>query len=418
MIDYAKYLASAQWHKVRQLALERAGQKCQICGSKNSLDVHHNTYDHLGNEDEHLEDLVVLCADHHRLYHDALAEVERHSDRRLEETFIGALLQESLEFVGSVSDLSADVFTSSLCREIFNYVLRRTAKGQETDAAIAISHLTGQRLLSEQEAEEFVNRCISYCLQRCNLSDYAEVLNVFYFRRLMQQLPAKITTLVRNSVGMSITEMVDALGTQVQSITDLDKSQSLTSIADGLLYAFQDIEARNQGLFLPGMSCNYYDLDAMTGGGFQPSDLIIVAGRPGMGKTSLCLNIAYNVARLHKLPVLIFSMEMSQEQLLQRLVSSEAGIESQRLRTGRIAQQEWELLSHAMGELSELPIFIDDTPNLTVAEIRSKARRLQMQHGKLGLIVLDYLQLGVDLAKLSPGARLAESLTMKNFQLG
>lgn len=393
MIDYAEYLASAKWRKVRQLALERAGQKCQICGSKNSLDVHHNTYDHLGNEDEHLEDLVVLCADHHHLYHDALAEVERHSDRRLEETFIGALLQESVEFVGSVSYLSADVFTSSLCREIFNYVLRRAAKGQETDAAIAISYLTGQRLLCEQEAEEFVDRCINYCSQQGNLSDYAELLNVLYFRRLMQLLPAKITTLVRNSVGMSITEMVDALETQVQSITALDKSQSLTSIADGLLYAFQDIEARNQGKSLPsGVSCNFYDLDAMTGG-LQPSDLIIVAGRPGMGKTSFTLGLVHNIARLHKLPVLVFSMEMSQEQMLQRLVSCEAGIESQRLRTGRIAQNEWELLSHAITELSELPIFIDDTPALTVAEFRSKARRLQMQHGKLGLIVLDYLQL-------------------------
>jgi replicative DNA helicase len=126
--------------------------------------------------------------------------------------------------------------------------------------------------------------------------------------------------------------------------------------------------------------------------GFQRSDLIIAAGRPSMGKTSFCLDIARNVA--HQLPVAVFSLEMSKEQLVYRLLSSEVQIESGRLRSGRIGQNEWEPLTHAIGTLSQLPIFIDDTPNISVIEMRSKARRLQAeQGGALGLILIDYLQL-------------------------
>jgi replicative DNA helicase len=146
-------------------------------------------------------------------------------------------------------------------------------------------------------------------------------------------------------------------------------------------------------MVLPGISCGFYDLDAMTQG-FQRSDLIITAGRPSMGKTSFVLNIARNIAAFHKLPVAVFSLEMSKEQLVYRLLSSEVKIESGRLRAGRINQNEWEPLGHAISILSQLPVFIDDTPNISVNEMRSKARRLQAeQGGALGLILIDYLQL-------------------------
>jgi replicative DNA helicase len=128
--------------------------------------------------------------------------------------------------------------------------------------------------------------------------------------------------------------------------------------------------------------------------GFQRSDLIIAAGRPSMGKTSFVLNMARNIAALQKLPVAIYSLEMSKLQLVYRLLSSEVEMESSRLRTGRIAQNEWEKLGHAISMLSQMPIFIDDTPNISVTEMRSKCRRLQAeQGGALGLILIDYLQL-------------------------
>jgi replicative DNA helicase len=167
----------------------------------------------------------------------------------------------------------------------------------------------------------------------------------------------------------------------------------LTPTADILIDTFSEIEQRSLGVVLPGVPCGFYDLDAMTQG-FQRSDLIIAAGRPSMGKTSFVLNMARNIAALQKLPVAIYSLEMSKLQLVYRLLSSEVEMESSRLRTGRIAQNEWEKLGHAISMLSQMPIFIDDTPNISVTEMRSKCRRLQAeQGGALGLILIDYLQL-------------------------
>jgi replicative DNA helicase len=154
---------------------------------------------------------------------------------------------------------------------------------------------------------------------------------------------------------------------------------------------FQEIETRHEGVALPGLPSDFYDLDAMTGG-FQRSDLIIVAGRPSMGKTSFALGIARNIS--DNLPVAIFSLEMSKEQLVQRLLACEAEIESNYLRTGRIASNQWERLGQGFGILSGLPIYIDDTPNQTVMQMRSQVRRLQAEKGgKLGLVLIDYLQL-------------------------
>ncbi|MFM6108010.1 MAG: replicative DNA helicase, partial [Sphaerospermopsis kisseleviana] len=176
-------------------------------------------------------------------------------------------------------------------------------------------------------------------------------------------------------------------------ITQEKPQEGLVHISDTLVHTFQEIETRHEGVALPGIPSGFYDLDAMTSG-FQRSDLIIVAGRPSMGKTAFCLNLAHNIAAGYKLPVAVFSLEMSKEQLVQRLLASEAQIESGYLRSGRISQTQWDSLGRAIGMLSEMPIFIDDTPNITVTQMRSQARKLQAQQNtELGLIIIDYLQL-------------------------
>src|SRR3954447_21735023 len=140
-----------------------------------------------------------------------------------------------------------------------------------------------------------------------------------------------------------------------------------------------------------GVPTGFTDLDRLTGG-LQRSDLIILAARPAVGKTSLCLSIAHNSAVKHNQSVAVFSLEMSKEQLVQRLLSMDAGIDQQRLRTGWIEDEEWDRIIYAMGTLSEANIWIDDTPGITTVEMRSKARRLQAEHG-IDLIIVDYLQL-------------------------
>ncbi len=372
--------------------MERAGYKCQICGRTQNLDIHHNTYENLGNERDHLEDLIVLCSEHHQVYHDALAEVEKLTDQRLEERLIGTLLQQTPAFIQTLLYLPAEIFTSSLRREVFSYLCLRASEDKAIDSAIVASYLIHRGLLKAEEAEELLNSWVNLCPEPQKAEAYAKELHDLYLRRKMQQLPAKITRLNRD-YQRTVTELIDAIQAEVQSIANEANNNRMMPVAEALLTVFQDIESHHQGIALPGLSCNFYDLDAMTGG-FQRSDLIIVAGRPSMGKTSFALNIVHNIAVLHKLPVVIFSLEMSTEQLIQRLLSSEAGIESNRLRAGRVSQNEWEPLSHAIGNLSELSIFIDDTPNITVTQMRSQARRIQIEQGKeIGLILIDYLQL-------------------------
>ncbi len=139
------------------------------------------------------------------------------------------------------------------------------------------------------------------------------------------------------------------------------------------------------------MPTGFKDLDQLTSG-LQPSELIIIAARPSMGKTVLCLNIARNAAINSKVPVAIFSLEMSRDQLAQRMLCAEARVDGQRLRTGYLTESDWPKLADALGRLSEAPIYIDDSPGATVIEIRSKARRIKAEHG-LGLVIIDYMQL-------------------------
>ena len=194
-------------------------------------------------------------------------------------------------------------------------------------------------------------------------------------------------TIVGDDLGTTARDVLDrALGTT-------NSVSTLTPCSDLLAEAFTEIEQRSQGMVLPGVPCGFYDLDAMTQG-FQRGDLIIAAGRPSMGKTAWALGVARNVAAGQKLPVAIFSLEMSKQQLVYRLLSSEVAMETSRLRTGRIAQHEWEPLGMAISALSQFPIQIDDTPMPTTAEMRTKARQLHAQQGgSLGLIIIDYLQL-------------------------
>ena len=150
-------------------------------------------------------------------------------------------------------------------------------------------------------------------------------------------------------------------------------------------------ELQRGGGSITGVASGFKDLDELTAG-FQPSDLIIVAGRPSMGKTAFVLNIAQNAALDHNVPVAFFSLEMSKEQLVQRLLTSEGRVDAQRLRKGKLHDDEFVRLGRAAGILSHAPIWIDDTPSMTLLEMRSKARRLKIDNN-IGMIVIDYLQL-------------------------
>jgi replicative DNA helicase len=310
----------------------------------------------------------------------------------VEEAILGGILLDP-EAIGRVSDrLSPEAFYISAHKDIYQAALRLHSQGKPTDLLSITAWLFDHELLTRIGGKSKLSQLMDRTVSAVNIDALAALVMDKYLRRQLIKSGNEIVQLGYET-ETELPIVLDQAEQKVFGITQARPQQGLIAVSDTLIHTFQDIENRHQGIALPGISCNFYDLDAMTGG-FQRSDLIIAAGRPSMGKTSFALNLAYNIAALHKLPVAIFSLEMSKEQLVQRLLSSEAGIESNRLRAGRVSQNEWEPLSRAIGMLSEMPIFIDDTPNITVTEMRSQARRLQAEQGtQLGLILIDYLQL-------------------------
>ena len=309
-----------------------------------------------------------------------------------EEAILGGILLDP-EAISRVAELlDPSCFAIKAHQTIYRTTLNLHLQGKPTDLMTVTTWLDDRNRLEEVGGQMKLAQLVDRTVSAVNIDQYALLVIEKAMRRNLIRAGHETIDLGYDT-AVDIEEVLDRAEQQIFNITQVRPQQNLISIAETLINTFQDIEDRHEGVALPGLNCDFYDLDAMTGG-FQRSDLIIVAGRPSMGKTALCTNISYNIAKIHKLPVAIFSLEMSKEQLVQRLLSAEAKIESNRLRSGRISQSEWEPLTIAIGTLSELPVFIDDTPNITVTEMRSKVRRLQAeQGGAMGLVLIDYLQL-------------------------
>jgi replicative DNA helicase len=309
-----------------------------------------------------------------------------------EEAILGGLLLDP-EALGRVMEiLVPEAFYIAAHRDIYKGALALHAKGQPADLMTIAVWLKDNGKLEQVGGQTRLAQLVDRTISAANIDQYATLVMDKYTRRLLIQAGGDIAQLGYDTT-LPLENVLDQSEQRLFGITQARPQGGLTATSDILIETFSEIEQRSLGVVLPGIPCGFYDLDAMTQG-FQRSDLIIAAARPSMGKTSFVLNIARNIAALQKLPVAIYSLEMSKVQLVYRLLSSEVEMESSRLRTGRIAQNEWEKLGHAISVLSQMPIFIDDTPNISVTEIRSRARRLQAeQGGALGLILIDYLQL-------------------------
>lgn len=309
-----------------------------------------------------------------------------------EEGILGGILLDS-EAIGKVADqLPPDAFYVKSHQEIYRAALTLYSQNKPTDLMTVSTWLNDHSKLERIGGQDKIARLVDRTISAVNVEQYALLVLDKYLRRRLIKAGSEITEL-GYQVGAEVEQVLDQSQQKIFSLGLARPNQGLIPIGDTLVQTFQEIETHNQGLAIPGIPCGFYDLDAITGG-FQSSDLIIVAGRPSMGKTSFALNIGQRIANQHKLPVAIFSLEMSKEQLIMRMLSTEARIEANRLRAGRINQHEWEPLNISLASLSELPIFIDDSPNPTVMQMRTQARRLQTESGgKLGMIIIDYLQL-------------------------
>lgn len=233
-----------------------------------------------------------------------------------------------------------------------------------------------------------------------NVGQYAHLIKESSIKRRLIQLGGQITDACFDE-EKELREVIDTAESGIFSISQGNIVRGFVPIKQSLTSSFDRIdELHKNGAGLRGVRTGFTDLDTMLSG-MQASNLLILAARPGTGKTAMAMNIAQFVSVHEKTPIGIFSLEMSQEELVDRLLVGQADIDAWRLKTGKLSEADFTKLSEAMGQLADAPIFIDDTPGITISEMRTKARRLQLEHG-VGLLVVDYLQL------VNPG-RKAES---------
>ena len=309
-----------------------------------------------------------------------------------EEYILGALLldPQSIDRVSPI--LSVEAFYASAHQKIYQALITLHQQGKTPDLIMVSGYLKDHNLLELSGGKTKLVQLANTSVSSINVDGYANlVLEKFLLRRLIDaghEIVAKASR-----VDDELEVIFDQSEQAIWAVTQSQSSSSVKHISEAAMKNYEAIEERAANPEANnGFKTGFYDLDAMTKG-LQPSDLIILAARPSMGKTALALNIAHNLAKAYDTPVLAFSLEMSDEQLSYRLLSSESGIPSTRLRAEELQKEEYQKLSRAIWAVTELPIYIDDSSTISVTEMRSRARQLQAQHGKLGLILLDYLQL-------------------------
>lgn len=264
-------------------------------------------------------------------------------------------------------------------------------KGEPVDLVTVTSELQDRHWLEEAGGVSYLTDLANAVPTASNVSHYSRVVEE---KSLLRRLIRTATSIASDGYE-SDHEVDDVLSDAERMILEVSNrrtSGAFVSIKDVLMETYDNIEMlQGRGDALTGVSSGFQDLDRMTAG-FQRSDLIIVAARPSMGKTAFALNIAQNIATKSDENVAIFSLEMGASQLVQRMLCAEGNIDGTRLRTGQLIEEDWEKLAMAMGSLSRAGIYIDDSPGITVADIRAKCRRLKQERG-LGMILIDYLQL-------------------------
>ena len=309
-----------------------------------------------------------------------------------EEAILGGILLDPEAMARVADSLVTKAFSLEAHQQIYHAAQVLHFQGKLTDLMGVSTYLADHNLLEKIGGTTKLAQLLNRTVSAVNIDRYTALVMDKYARRQLIYAGHEIVDLGYDTTK-DLETVLDESEQKIFKLTQERPQEGLVPISDTIINAFNTIEELHQETVLPGVPSGFYDLDAITSG-FGRSDLIIVAGRPAMGKTSFCLGIAANIAKQQKLPVAIFSLEMSREQLAQRLLASEAKIASNRLRSGRLSQNEFEPLVNAVGTLSELPIYMDDTANLSILQMRSQVRRLQGQtKQELGLVLLDYLQL-------------------------
>ena len=309
-----------------------------------------------------------------------------------EEAVLGAMML-SPGAIAVVSEIleATDFYRESHSR-IYRGALSLYGRGEPVDAITLVDELEGRGELEDVGGRARIHELAALVPASANAGHYARIIREAATLRGLIRAGGEISRLGWDGTGEA-TELVDRAEQIVFDLSQQRVSGDFAHIEELLKESFERITALYEsGVDVTGVPSGYRDLDRLTSG-FQPGNLVVVAARPSMGKSAFGLGVAANLAVRHGIPVAVFTLEMSKAEVTQRLMCSEAKVESQRLRTGRLAPEDWPRLTAACDKLAKAPVFVDDTGSVTMMEIRSKARRLKSKQPDLGLVVVDYLQL-------------------------
>ncbi len=318
-----------------------------------------------------------------------------------EASLLGALLIDTDAIVKIADMIQLDDFFDARHRHIYDAATTLYERRSPIDVLTLSNQLKSMGVLDDIGGAAFLTELTNYVPTAAHVEQYAEIVAQKGLRRRLISASSDIVNLGYDE-ARSFQELIEEAESRLFEVSQRHVKQDLVSLESILSESFDRLdELHRDKKTIRGIPTGYRDLDRVLAG-LQRSDLFILAARPSMGKTAFVLNLARNIATKANEPTLIFSLEMGKEQLVDRLLSMESGVDSMNIRTGNLSDEDFEKIGQAMGTLGESPMFIDDTPGITVAELRTKARREKHKHG-LGVIIVDYLQL------MSGGSRFASS---------
>jgi len=276
-------------------------------------------------------------------------------------------------------------------QELYKAIIQMYNSKLPIDIITLNSFLQDNGLLEKIGGIKVLMELLNHVPNLIYLEEYVRLIHDKFLRRSLIKLGYK-TINSAYITNIPLESLLNDVELEIFNLTSEIKTQSVSSSAELLSSVFLELKKKSLKPALPGLASGFYDLDSFTQG-FQKSDLIIIAGRPSMGKTALSLNIGLNIIKKSNLPILFFSLEMSKEQLIYRLLTNETNISSMRLKTGNLYKTDWLKINKTIRNLSSLPLFIDDTSNLSIQDIKSKIKKIIFEQTQVGLIIIDYLQL-------------------------
>ena len=316
-----------------------------------------------------------------------------------EQSVIGSMLMDKDAVIVALDMISSEDFYSKQYAILYETMLELFNEGKEMDLVVIQDRLREKNVVPELSSLDFIKEIITTVPTSANIKYYATIVKE---KSTLRKL-IKLNEDIANSCYVGSDSLEDILARTEKDIFELLQSRTakdirpIEDIAKNVLYRIEAASRTRE--VITGIPTGFIDLDYKTSG-LQPSDLVLIAARPSMGKTAFVLNMVQHIAMKKELPCMIFSLEMSSEQLVQRMLAMETGIDSQKLRTGNLNDNDWDPLIRGVVDVSDSKIIIDDTPGISVGELRSKCRKVKLEKG-LSIVIIDYLQLMTGSSKRS-----------------